>query len=256
MSSSPATGSQRDARSASPPTIAHWSCSAVTTSCARASAHAIRATAASDTGFELVVVGEHASQERFEDLARACGVRDRVHFFGARTDTATFFQASDVFVLPSQADLWGVTVLEAMACGIPPVVSADVGSATAVTEGVDGFVLTEPPDGQEPRPTARSGDRRSRSAEADGSPVSSHGTEALRGGARTPRRAGSGGGSLAHLSEVVGKACTKQRAQRRVRKRFLSVPVGRPRALPSEAGTIMGSWIGSPCSCARSAAAN
>lgn len=111
-------------------------------------AHAIRATAASETGFELIVAGEHASQERYEDLARACGVRDRVHFFGARTDTATFFQASDVFVLPSKVDLWGATVLEAMACGIPPVVSTDVGSASAVTEGVDGFVLTEPPDGR------------------------------------------------------------------------------------------------------------
>lgn len=110
--------------------------------------HAIRATAASRIGFELIVAGHNEDQKRFETLAHACGVRERVHFVGARSDVAAFFQASDAFVLPSRADIWGMTVVEAMACGIPPVVSADVGSATVVEEGLSGFVLPDPFDAQ------------------------------------------------------------------------------------------------------------
>ncbi len=102
---------------------------------------AIRAAAASRTTFELVIVGGNHEQERFERLALDCGVRERVHFFGARSDSPVFFQASDAFVLPSRTEIWGVTVIEAMACGIPPVVSAAVGSSTAVDDGVDGFVF-------------------------------------------------------------------------------------------------------------------
>ena len=101
----------------------------------------IRATAVSRTAFELVVVGHNKDQERFERLARSCDVHERVHFFGARSDSAVFYQAADAFVLPSRAEIWGVTVIEAMACGIPPVVSAAVGSSIVIDDGVDGFVL-------------------------------------------------------------------------------------------------------------------
>ena len=96
-----------------------------------------------------MVVGGSQGQERYERLALACGVRERVHFFGARSDSPVFFQAADVFVLPSRAEIWGVTVIEAMACGIPPIVSAAVGSATAVDEGIDGFVLPAASDTRE-----------------------------------------------------------------------------------------------------------
>lgn len=110
--------------------------------------HAILATAASETGFELVVVGHSGDQERFETLALQAGVRNRVHFAGARSDSAVFFQACDALVLPSRADVWGVTVVEAMACGIPPVVSPEVGSSIVVEEGVDGYVLPRSFDAQ------------------------------------------------------------------------------------------------------------
>lgn len=105
---------------------------------------AIRATAASRLHFELIVVGRNGDQPAFERLAEACSVRDRVHFVGTAPNAFLFYQAADVFVLPTRADIWGVTVLEAMACGIPPIVSDAAGAATAVSHGVDGFILSEP----------------------------------------------------------------------------------------------------------------
>lgn len=107
---------------------------------------AILAAAASRTRFELVVVGSNAAQHRFEKLAHEHGVRERVHFVGATADSSRFYRAADAFVLPTRADIWGVTVMEAMACGITPIVSDAAGSASAIEHGVDGFVLPEPLD--------------------------------------------------------------------------------------------------------------
>ena len=103
---------------------------------------AIRATAASRSNFELVVVGGNARPGSDSRVSRANAASAIACTSSARrSDSPAFFQASDAFVLPSRAEIWGVTVIEAMACGIPPIVSAAVGSSTAVEDGADGFVF-------------------------------------------------------------------------------------------------------------------
>jgi UDP-glucose:(heptosyl)LPS alpha-1,3-glucosyltransferase len=92
----------------------------------------------------LVVGGGH--EEPYRSLAASHGVGERVRFLGARGDAWRFYQAADVFVLPTRADVWGVTPIEAMACGVPPIVSAAAGSSSAVDDGETGFVLEEPFD--------------------------------------------------------------------------------------------------------------
>jgi glycosyltransferase involved in cell wall biosynthesis len=69
-----------------------------------------------------------------------------VRFLGGRRDAWRVFQASDAFVLPTTAEVWGATVVEAMAAGIPPIVTEVAGSAVAVEDGVTGIVLPEPFD--------------------------------------------------------------------------------------------------------------
>jgi glycosyltransferase involved in cell wall biosynthesis len=91
----------------------------------------------------LLVLGG-GRRAAFEAQAAARGVGDRVRFVGSRTDAHRFYQAADVVVLPTRADVWGVTPIEAMACGVPPIVSAAAGSATAVRDGKTGIVLPEP----------------------------------------------------------------------------------------------------------------
>ncbi len=96
----------------------------------------------------LVVVGGRGSaQERqYKQLATARGVAGRVHFAGPREDTHRFFQAADVFVLPTRVDMWGTTVVEAMATGIPAIVTDVAGSADIVDDGASGYVLPSPFD--------------------------------------------------------------------------------------------------------------
>jgi glycosyltransferase involved in cell wall biosynthesis len=107
---------------------------------------AIEALAASNVDAELLVVGTSEEEGRFRALARQRRIEDRVRFLGTRSDPARFYQAADVLLLPTRADVWGVTPIEAMASGIPSIVSEAAGSSVVVGEADAGIVLREPLD--------------------------------------------------------------------------------------------------------------
>jgi glycosyltransferase involved in cell wall biosynthesis len=90
----------------------------------------------------LVVVGG-GEASRFSALAGRLGVGDRLHFAGQRSDAWRYFQAADIFTLPTRVEMWGTTVVEAMASGVPPVVTSVAGSAEVVESGETGFVLPD-----------------------------------------------------------------------------------------------------------------
>jgi UDP-glucose:(heptosyl)LPS alpha-1,3-glucosyltransferase len=91
----------------------------------------------------LLVVGD-GSEASYRRLAARCGVADRVRFLGLRHDAWRYYQAADVVVLPTRADVWGVTPVEGMASGVPPIVTAAAGSASTIRTGETGIVLPEP----------------------------------------------------------------------------------------------------------------
>lgn len=78
-------------------------------------------------------------------LARRLGVAERVHFLGYRRDVPALMRAADFFTLPSRRDSCPLVLLEAMASGLPAIVSANVGTAHLV-EPDAGFVLDAPDD--------------------------------------------------------------------------------------------------------------
>jgi UDP-glucose:(heptosyl)LPS alpha-1,3-glucosyltransferase len=104
---------------------------------------ALQAIAGMREAAHLVVVGGR-DPTPYRRLANELGVEDRVHFVGRRSDAHHFFQAADMFVLPSRTEMWGATVVEAMATGVPVVVSGSAGVAEVVDRGETGFVLGEP----------------------------------------------------------------------------------------------------------------
>jgi glycosyltransferase involved in cell wall biosynthesis len=53
--------------------------------------------------------------------------------------------ASDIFVMPSQFDTFGLAVLEAMTAGLPVIITQKVGAKDLINSGVQGFVLSEEP---------------------------------------------------------------------------------------------------------------
>jgi glycosyltransferase involved in cell wall biosynthesis len=90
----------------------------------------------------LVVVGE-GERGPFENLAGHAGVRERVHFVGPTEEPERYFAAADVLVLPTLQDPWGITLVEAMAAGVPAVTTAVAGASAALRAAEAGIVLDE-----------------------------------------------------------------------------------------------------------------
>jgi glycosyltransferase involved in cell wall biosynthesis len=95
-----------------------------------------------------VVPDERLTPEiaRLREVARANGVADRVTFVGRRevAELPDYYAAADVFVTTPAYEPFGITPLEAMACGTPVVGSAVGGIQYSVVDGVTGYLV--PPD--------------------------------------------------------------------------------------------------------------
>jgi UDP-glucose:(heptosyl)LPS alpha-1,3-glucosyltransferase len=95
---------------------------------------------ANSQAFWLVVVGQDRDAACFEAQARRAGVAGRVRFVGAREDVRPYYAAADCFVLPSRYDPFPNTALEALAMGVPVIVSERCGAAEVLRERGGGFV--------------------------------------------------------------------------------------------------------------------
>lgn len=75
---------------------------------------------------KLVFVGDGTCRTELQTLAMEMGLSDRVHFAGVTVDPRPYLQALDVFAMSSYTEQMPMSLLEAMACGLP-VIATDVG---------------------------------------------------------------------------------------------------------------------------------
>lgn len=102
----------------------------------------IRAFAALPAG-RLVIVGDGPERPGLEAVAATLGVAERVLFTGHRQDTAELYAGFDIFALSSDTEQMPLSVIEAMAAGLP-VVSTDVGDVRLmVAEGNAPYVVAK-----------------------------------------------------------------------------------------------------------------
>jgi glycosyltransferase involved in cell wall biosynthesis len=98
-----------------------------------------------DEGLDITLelVGEGDARLDNEALARRLGLADRVCFAGyvPREQIAARYAAAHVFVLPSYNEGMSVATLEAMAAGLPTVVTRTGGAEELVDEGVSGSIV-------------------------------------------------------------------------------------------------------------------
>lgn len=94
-----------------------------------------------DVPFEAVLVGDGPQRRALERAAQELGLSDVVEFAGERDDVPSLLAGADCFVLSSTSEGMPISVLEAMAAGLP-VVASDVGGVhELVREGETGFLV-------------------------------------------------------------------------------------------------------------------
>lgn len=94
----------------------------------------IRAMKLIDKDAILRLVGDGENLEHFKQVAKECGVEDRVQFLGARADVADLIAESYIGVQSSIWEGFGLTAVEIMACG-KPVIATEVDGLRQVVEG-------------------------------------------------------------------------------------------------------------------------
>jgi glycosyltransferase involved in cell wall biosynthesis len=95
----------------------------------------------------LVVTRELDSALR--GLVNQKALDDIVRFLPPRRDVEHYFAAADAYVGPSLEDTYALPVVEAMACGLPVIVSSRAGASNVATQGVDALILNDPKDATE-----------------------------------------------------------------------------------------------------------
>ena len=83
-------------------------------------------------------------------LAKKEGVAGEVIFAGSTNEPEKYYGAADLLVHPTFYDACSLTVLEALASGLPVITTASNGAGGIITEGQEGFVISDPRDGSDP----------------------------------------------------------------------------------------------------------
>ena len=96
-----------------------------------------------DERVKVVLVGRlppDAYRGRIEQL----GLRGAVQYEGAADDVGEYYAAADLFVMPTQYEAFGSVIVEALACGVPVITTANAGAAVAVHHGGNGLLQHDP----------------------------------------------------------------------------------------------------------------
>jgi N-acetyl-alpha-D-glucosaminyl L-malate synthase BshA len=93
----------------------------------------------------LVMVGDGPDRVHAEEEARTLGLEHEIYFLGKIDVVAPLLANADCFLLPSESESFGLSALEALACGVPVVASNVGGLPEVVRDGVTG-ALRQPGD--------------------------------------------------------------------------------------------------------------
>jgi N-acetyl-alpha-D-glucosaminyl L-malate synthase BshA len=89
---------------------------------------------------KLMMVGDGPEKERAEQLCREFGIEDKVIFFGNSNEIDQILSYSDLFLLPSETESFGLAALEAMAWSVPVISSNSGGLPEVNFDGISGYL--------------------------------------------------------------------------------------------------------------------
>ncbi len=103
--------------------------------------HAVRLIANEMPNFSLRIVGDGEERQTLERLRVDLNLHKHVEFLGARGDVSRLLEESGIFVLSSLGEGLSLTLLEAMASGLPIVATRVGGNPEVVVDGVTGLLV-------------------------------------------------------------------------------------------------------------------
>lgn len=100
-----------------------------------------------DNDFQLVIIGGGEEKDNYLHLIREHNLQNvKLIDFKPKADIFKYYMASDIFVLPTREDIWGLVINEAMACGLPIVAT---NKCIAAMELIKGNGIIVDPDSTE-----------------------------------------------------------------------------------------------------------
>jgi UDP-glucose:(heptosyl)LPS alpha-1,3-glucosyltransferase len=97
--------------------------------------------------FKLLILGRDR-QGPYLHLAREIGISGEVVFAGSTGEPEKYYGAADLLIHPTFYDACSLTVLEALASGLPVITTHSNGASGLITQGQEGFIISDPRDGQ------------------------------------------------------------------------------------------------------------
>ncbi|TRZ55218.1 glycosyltransferase family 1 protein [archaeon] len=101
---------------------------------------------------KLLVMGKDLGDEKianYQALAKKIGVGDKLVYGGFTNEIKKYFSVGDIFVFPTLYEPFGLVITEAMASGMPDVVSRCAGAAELIEDGKEGMLLDNPKNHKE-----------------------------------------------------------------------------------------------------------
>jgi UDP-glucose:(heptosyl)LPS alpha-1,3-glucosyltransferase len=97
--------------------------------------------------FKLLIAGK-GNLRKYTQMAREANIADEVVFTGmlSKEKLIRLYLAGDMYIMLSKFDTFGMVVLEAMAAGLPVIISSNVGAKDLVQEGENGFIISDTSD--------------------------------------------------------------------------------------------------------------
>jgi N-acetyl-alpha-D-glucosaminyl L-malate synthase BshA len=90
---------------------------------------------------KLILIGDGPERIFIQQLVKELQLGDRVYFLGEQDYLEPLFFCADLFLLPSEQESFGLTALEAMACGVPVIGARTGGLPEVIAHGETGFLF-------------------------------------------------------------------------------------------------------------------
>ncbi|MBI3535581.1 MAG: glycosyltransferase [Deltaproteobacteria bacterium] len=94
---------------------------------------------------KLLAIG-HGDLDFFKQQAKTLNIETHLLLMSSIKDIAPYYRASDLFLLPTLYEPFGLVILEAMSCGLPVLVSRRAGASELICDGKSGVLIDDPLD--------------------------------------------------------------------------------------------------------------